>query len=300
MLTKTILILMFLLFAWWFARFTHRDGYQGRTASRQHEQYITDTPKKVDPLTEDSPPTASGLSFRPDGNLKTSLSSDSSEEPLSHSAQRLRATDSGPGNSTEFKSIAAASGITGDEQQEFVASLLRQIDENNRDITLLSAGAQENDELIARVSLQDTQIVELREQLDALEFESTVAFFDTENTGKSPSSQPDETLVNQQHAERLETLKEELAANQASLSSLRSQLIEAQQEAAKHSENDLEMRRLRSELESVQRERDQRIASLEAQLSGPGKKTNTGSKLKPLFTPPAGYDDLKKIKGIGP
>lgn len=138
MLIKFLLTLLFLLFVWWFIRFSQRSGYQGKGSERDSAE------------TSDSEAIVSSRgsqSLEPDGYF-----------------------DHNHTIAVQRRSPVIIQDITATESDnEKIATLLRQIDENNRDITLLSAKARERDQLIQDRNTSNPESAAHQQEIENLE-----------------------------------------------------------------------------------------------------------------------------------
>jgi predicted flap endonuclease-1-like 5' DNA nuclease len=137
----------------------------------------------------------------------------------------------------------------------------------------------------ARVQQQEQQLRQLQRQL--VKGQQYLAFAESDGSGygDSTSTSPDTK-----------------DANQASKDRLLGELDQAEALAKSAQQNTLELRRLRSELASVQSDKShakKQIEELQARLREQ-QAAFLSQPRSPLYTAPAEKDDLKQIKGIGP
>lgn len=200
--------------------------------------------------------------------------------------------------------------------QEEVQKLNRLLFEKSREVELLSQSRDRSEKSLEKFREGARRAALLEQQLSMLEqgnrqLEAELVRLRKAQTGSGPASTADEVRKAGQ-------------ADSSGKLRMLDDLQRSQAEAGVARQNDLELRRLRSELASIRsgksdaerqinelkrRLREQQqvleqatspsntVGSPDKQLAGTGEPQRT---IKALFIAPAEHDDLKKIKGIGP
>ena len=332
------LIPMMFILLWWMYRRGKRDGRIENSVGKRALGAESDNPvSPTGPVLTAAQAALKGhsadgntVSYSPDGSFK--LGGKSSRQVVHDFADKSRrAAQSRPEARTISSLVAGASSEAdlqnlhdgGVPEQEFVASLLRQIDENNRDITALSSRLRDADKLREQVSNLKTRLAEkeqnLSQLLNASSIESVHAASAREidmhlassltkegSNGSRATSGPDPKIPTAHDGEleklkaELEALRKEQQATQLQLSERIQHIVELETRLDDPVDNPGSVDPQVDKSSPTRTFASGAVASAAARAASRSTDPKPrADKIRQLYQPPDVSDDLKQIKGIG-